>query len=89
MFAGEIRAARVAHMRQFTHWRWHLDEVYVKINGEIATCGAPSIMRARCWNPWHHEAGQGRGAEILRRGYEEIRGSKRIVTDGLRSYGAR
>jgi putative transposase len=21
-------------MRGFTHWRWHLDEVYVKINGE-------------------------------------------------------
>ena len=22
-------------MRQFTHWRWHLDEVYVRINGEM------------------------------------------------------
>ena len=22
-------------MRQSTHWRWHLDEVYVKINGEM------------------------------------------------------
>jgi putative transposase len=22
-------------MRQHTHWRWHLDEVYVKINGEM------------------------------------------------------
>src|ERR1700740_1112535 len=35
MFAGEIRRKRVQHMRQFTHWRWHLDEVYVKINGEM------------------------------------------------------
>jgi integrase len=24
MFAGEIRRKRVQHMRQFTHWRWHL-----------------------------------------------------------------
>jgi putative transposase len=34
MFAGEIRRKRVQHMRAYTHWRWHLDEVYVKINGE-------------------------------------------------------
>jgi putative transposase len=35
MFAAEIRRKRVEHMRAFTHWRWHLDEVYVKINGEM------------------------------------------------------
>ena len=33
MFAAEIRRKRVQGMRQHTHWRWHLDEVYVKING--------------------------------------------------------
>jgi putative transposase len=35
MFAAEIRRKRVQRMRQHTHWKWHLDEVYVKINGEI------------------------------------------------------
>jgi len=35
MFAGESRRKRVQAMRQFTHWRWHLDEVYVRINGEM------------------------------------------------------
>jgi putative transposase len=35
MFAAEIRRKRVQRMRSFTHWRWHLDEVYVKINGEM------------------------------------------------------
>ena len=35
MFASEIRKQRVSHMRAYTHWRWHLDEVYVKINGEM------------------------------------------------------
>jgi putative transposase len=35
MFASEIRRKRVQRMRQHTHWKWHLDEVYVKINGEI------------------------------------------------------
>jgi putative transposase len=35
MFAGEIRRKRVRRMRQFTHWRWRLDEMYVRINGEM------------------------------------------------------
>jgi len=35
MFAAEIRRKGVDSMRVCTHWRWHLDEVYVKINGEM------------------------------------------------------
>ena len=35
MFAAENRRKRVDRMRQHTHWRWHLDEVYVRINGEM------------------------------------------------------
>ena len=35
MFASEIRKQRVQAMRAYRHWRWHLDEVYVKINGEM------------------------------------------------------
>jgi len=33
MFAAEIRRKRMDHMRAYTHWRWHLDEVFLKING--------------------------------------------------------
>ena len=33
MFAAEIRKRRVqSHL--YSNWRWHLDEVFVKINGE-------------------------------------------------------
>jgi len=35
MFAGEIRGRRVQRMRSYTHWKWHLDEVYVKVGGEM------------------------------------------------------
>ena len=31
MFAGDIRRQRVSQMRGFRHWRWHLDEMYVKL----------------------------------------------------------
>ena len=34
MFAAEIRQRRVNRMRRFRHWRWHLDEMFLKINGE-------------------------------------------------------
>ena len=35
MFAAEIRTKRVAHMRGYPQWRWHLDEVFVKVNGKL------------------------------------------------------
>ena len=30
---GDPKEPRVHKMRAFTRWKWHLDEVYVKING--------------------------------------------------------
>jgi putative transposase len=35
MFAAEIRRRRVDRMRTCPRWRWHLDEMYVKINGQM------------------------------------------------------
>ena len=34
MFASETRKKRSQSMRQSPQWRWHLNEVFVKINGE-------------------------------------------------------
>ena len=34
IFAAEIRKQRVQHHQCFSQWRWHLDEVFVRINGE-------------------------------------------------------
>jgi putative transposase len=34
MFAAEIRRKRVNRMRGHSKWRWHLDEAFLKINGE-------------------------------------------------------
>lgn len=33
LFAGEIRRQRVSRMRGFKYWKWHLDEMVVKVNG--------------------------------------------------------
>ena len=34
LFAADIRRQRVSRLRGGSRWRWHLDEVFVKINGE-------------------------------------------------------
>jgi putative transposase len=34
MFPAEIRRKRVSQKRAYSEWQWHLDEVFVKINGE-------------------------------------------------------
>lgn len=35
MFASKIRSRRLAAIRQNTHWKRHLDEVYVRVRGEM------------------------------------------------------
>ncbi|WP_346765584.1 DDE-type integrase/transposase/recombinase [Sphingobium sp. TB-6] len=35
MFAADIRRRRIGRMRGFRYWRWNLDEMYVKLNGEM------------------------------------------------------
>ena len=35
MFAAEIRRKRINGMRAHSNWQWHLDGVFVKINGEL------------------------------------------------------
>jgi len=34
MFVADIKKKRIARMRAFSNWRWHVDEIFVKINGE-------------------------------------------------------
>ena len=35
LFAADVRRQRLSRMRGFRQRKWHLDEVYVKINGEM------------------------------------------------------
>ena len=53
MFAAEIRRKRVDHMRAYTHWRWHLDEVrggsvnlHSRLSG-VSACGRPGWLSNR------------------------------------------
>ena len=49
---GPIIAAELRKRRPKPHSIWHLDEVYLKIDGRMVYCGAPSTPRARFWMCW-------------------------------------
>ena len=89
MFAAEIRRNRVSQMRSYSDWQWHLDEVSVKINGEMHYL----------WRTVDHE-GEVLGScvtkrrdrkaalKFLRKAMKRYGGPEVVVTDKLRSYGA-
>jgi putative transposase len=89
MFAAEIRRRRVDRMRARKHWRWHLDEVYVKING----------VTHYLWRAVDHEGevlesfvtltrDRKAALKFLKKSMKRHGRPKTIVTDRLRSYGA-
>src|SRR5450432_137126 len=88
MFAAEIRRKRVHHMRAYTHWRWHLDEVYVKISGEMrylwrAVDHEGEVLESFATETRDKAAALKFMKKLMKRhGRPEV-----IVTDGLRSYG--
>ena len=45
MFASEIRRTRVIRMRAYANWRFHLEEVFAKINGETIFGGKRRISQ--------------------------------------------
>jgi putative transposase len=89
MFAADIRRQRVNAMRGSRHWRWHLDEVFVKINGETHYL----------WRAVDHEGeilesyvtrtrDKAAALSFMKRALKRHGTSEAITTDGLKSYGA-
>ena len=89
MFAAEIRRRRVDRMRAFSNWQWHVDEVFVKINGE----------RHYLWRAVDHEGevleavvtkrrNKQAALKFLRKLMRRYGQPDRIVTDRFPSYRA-
>lgn len=89
VFAADIRRKRVNHMRGFRHWRWHLDEMVVKVNGEMRYL----------WRAVDHEGevlesyvtkGRDKAAALkfMKKTLKRHGSPEAITTDGLRSYRA-
>jgi putative transposase len=89
IFAAEIRRNRVQAMRHFQHRRWHLDEVFVTING----------VKHYLWRAVDHEGevlesyvtktrDKVAALKFLRKSLRQHVQTKGFVTDRLDSYGA-
>jgi putative transposase len=89
MFAAEIRKKRVAQMRRYPQWRWHLDEVFEKVNGKLCYL----------WRAVDHEGevleavvtakrDTAAALKLLKRIMKRYGRPWKIVTDGLCSYPA-
>ncbi|WP_341864121.1 IS6 family transposase [Gymnodinialimonas sp. 57CJ19] len=88
MFASEIKKRRIQGLKS-SKWRWHLDEVFVKIRGQ----------RHYLWRAVDHEGevlesyvtkrrDKKAAVKFLRKAMRKHGQPKVIVTDKLRSYGA-
>ena len=88
MFASETRKRWIEAMKS-SRWKWHLDEVFVKINGE----------RHYLWRAVDHEGevlesfvtkrrDRQAALKFIRKSMKRYGRPEVIVTDRLRSYGA-
>ncbi len=88
MFASEIRRKRVDRMKAYSNWRWHVDEVFVKVNG----------AQHYHWRAVDHEGevpesvvtkrrDKRTSLKLLRKLMRRFGRPREVVTDRFRSYG--
>ncbi len=89
LFASEIRKKRAGPHQDWSNWRWHLDEVFVRINGEIhylwrAVDHEGEVLEVFVTKRRNRKA----AVKFLRKAMKRYGNPKVIVTDKLRSYRA-
>ena len=89
IFAAEIRTKRMDRVRASSGWRWHLDEMFVKINGEghylwRAVDQEGEVLEAFVSKQRDREA----ALKFLRKLMKRYGRPDAIITDRLRSYRA-
>jgi putative transposase len=89
LFAGEIRKQRASRMRGFRQWRWHLDEIYVKIGGEMHYLWRAVDHEGEVLESYASKTRDKKAAlTFIRKAMKRYGKPERVVTDGLRSYAA-
>ena len=88
MFASEIRKRRVEGMRS-SQWRWHLDEMFVKINGEMRYLWRAVDHEGEILESFATKTRDKKAAlKFLKKAMKKHGRAGEFVTDKLRSYGA-
>ena len=73
LFSAEIRKRRIHH-GSYSNWRWHLDEVFVRVNGEIHYL----------WRAVDHE---GEVLEVFATKRRDRRAALRFLKRAMKRYG--
>ena len=86
MFATEIRRKRVERMRGSNHWRWHLDEVFLKIRRVThhlwrAVDDEGEVLESVVSKTWDRKA----ALKLLKKSMKWHGRPENIATDRLRS----
>ena len=89
MFAAEIRRKRVSRMRAYSNWQWHLDEVFVRINGSTHYLWRAVDHEGEVLESYVTKRRDRKAAlNFLRKSMKRHGRPEVLVTDKLRSYGA-
>jgi putative transposase len=89
IFASEIRKHRINPTRSHSNWQWHLDEVFVKINGETHYLWRAIDHEGEVLESFVTKRRDRRAAlKFLKKTMKRYGNPEVIVTDRLKSYGA-
>ena len=89
LFASDIRRQRVSRMRGFRHWRWHLDEMYVKLNGEMVYLWCAVDNEGEVLGSYvTRTCDKAAALAFMKKALKRHGSPEAITTDGLRSYRA-
>ncbi|MEO9824265.1 MAG: IS6 family transposase [Paracoccaceae bacterium] len=89
LFAADVQRQRLSRMRGFRQWKWHLDEVDVKINGELHYLWRAVDQEGEILESYVTKTRDKKAAlRFMRKALKRHGPMERIVTDGLKSYPA-
>lgn len=89
IFAADIRRKRIQSLRAHSNWKWHIDEVFVKINGDTHYLWRAVDHECEVLESVVTKRRDKRAAlKLLRKLMRSYGEPETIVTDKLKSYGA-
>ena len=89
LFAADIKRQRISRMRGFRQWRWHLDEMFVKINGETHYLWRAVDHEGEVLESYVTKKRDKKAAlRFMKKALRRHGSPAEVVTDGLRSYPA-
>ena len=89
LFAREIRKKRISPPHNYSNWKWHLDEVFVRVNGETHYLWRAVDHEGEVLEAFVSKRRDRKAALIfLKKLMKRFGNPHAIVTDRLRSYGA-